>query len=71
MAWLDWGSVGDGIGNPHGGILMIRNRLPTADFTLSLFATCTPGDKQRVLGQYFPSSYDSSKAAPEARCCQR
>lgn len=71
VAWLDWGSVGDGIGNPHGGILMIRNMLPAADFTQSLFATRKPGDEQRVLGEYFPTSSYSSKAAFEARGCQR
>lgn len=71
VAWLDAGEMGDGIGNPHGGFLLYRHMLPSADFTQSLFATHKPGDEQSTLGQYYPQTRYQSKAEFEQRGCQR
>lgn len=70
VAWMDWGSVGDGIGNAHGGFLLYRHMMPAADFKQSLFATQTLGDEQEVLGEYFPQTRYMSKAEFEQRGCQ-
>ncbi len=70
VAWLDWGTLGDGIGNPHGGFLVFRHMMPSADFDRSLFATQKPGQEQQVLGEYYPQSAYQSKADFEARGCR-
>lgn len=70
VAWLDWGAVGDGIGNTAGGFLAIRHMLPAADFTQSLFATRKPGDEAATLGPYFPSSSYTGKADFEKLGCK-
>lgn len=69
VAWMDWGSVGDGIGNPDGGFLMYRHMMPAADFKQSLFETRKLGDEARVLGEYFPDTRYLSTAEFEQRGC--
>lgn len=69
VAWMDWGSVGDGIGNPDGGFLLFRHMMPAADFKQSLFDTKKLGDEASVLGEYFPDSRYLSKAQFEQRGC--
>jgi hypothetical protein len=54
VAWMDWGAVGDGLGNPHGGMLIYRNMLAKPDFKKSVFDAREPGDEAGVLGEYFP-----------------
>lgn len=68
VAWRPWG-VGDGIDNPHGGMLVLRHMLPAPDFTQSLFATQGNGDEEKVLGPYFPRSHYEAKTAFEQRGC--
>ncbi|RQO56268.1 hypothetical protein DBR47_17140 [Paucibacter sp. KBW04] len=56
VAWMDWGSQGDGLGNPAGGILVYRQMLPAPDFKQSLFEVHQPGDEQAALGPFFPAA---------------
>ena len=70
VAWLPWGK-GDGIDNPHGGLLLYRHMLPADGFKQSLFATRRPGDEARTLGPYYPESRYLSKAAFERSGCAR
>lgn len=69
VAWLDWGTAGDGIGNPDGGFLVFRHMLPHPDFKQSLFATRKLGDEREVLGPFHPESAYMSRAAFEQRGC--
>jgi hypothetical protein len=68
VAWMPWGT-GDGMGNPHGGFLVMRHLKPTPGFAHSLAATKTPGDESAVLGPYYPETTYEAKAAFEARGC--
>ncbi|HTD04115.1 hypothetical protein [Undibacterium sp.] len=71
VAWLDWGSAGDGIGNPSGGFLAYRHMMPSPDFyPHSLFATKKPGDEMDVLGEYFPKANYMSRADFEKLGCR-
>jgi hypothetical protein len=56
VAWMDWGTVGDSLGNPDGGMLVYRHMIPSADFTQSLFAIRKPQDMHQVLGDYLPAA---------------
>jgi hypothetical protein len=69
VSWLDWGDVGDGVGNNDGGFLMVRNMLPEHDFKASLFNVLTLGDEKRVLKEYYPSPRYLSKSQFESQGC--
>ncbi|GGC86717.1 hypothetical protein GCM10011396_37540 [Undibacterium terreum] len=72
VAWLDWGSAGDGIGNSAGGFLAYRHMMPSPEFYAhSLFATKNPGDEESVLAEYFPRSRYMSRADFEKTACKK
>ncbi len=71
VAWLDWGSAGDGLGNENGGFLVLRHMMPAADFTQSVFATKALGEERAVLGEFYPQAQYTSRATFEKRGCQR
>ena len=68
VAWRPWG-IGDGVDNPHGGLLVMRNMMPAPNFTQSIFATQVEGAEKQALGPYYPRSSYQAKAAFEARGC--
>lgn len=70
VAWLDWGRAGDGLGNPDGGFVILRQMMPAADFGQSVFSVRKPGEEQEVMGAYFPQAGYFTKAAFEARGCK-
>jgi len=52
VAWMPWG-VGDNMGNPHGGMLIWRQMLPSAAFRPhSIFGTTGLNQEETVLGDY-------------------
>ena len=69
VTWMNWGTAGDGIGNPAGGMLIYRHMLPDANFKHSLFETHIPGDEAQVLGAYYPQAHYMSKAEFERTPC--
>lgn len=68
VVWRDWG-IGDGIDNPHGGMIVLRHMMPADDFQQSGFATKGNGDEEAVLGPYYPRSQYVQKAEFEKRGC--
>ena len=69
VAWLPWG-IGDGMGNPNGGFLLMRHMIPSESFRPhSLFATRQPGDEEATLGPYYPTPSYMDRARFEARGC--
>ena len=68
VAWRPWG-VGDGIDNPRGGLVVMRNMMPAADFHQSIFDVKEEGAEKEALGPYYPRSAYEAKAAFEARGC--
>jgi hypothetical protein len=69
VAWMDFGEIGDGMGNPAGAMLVYRQMMPAADFKQSLFETRVPGDEARVLGTYYPAARYMDRAAFERLAC--
>jgi hypothetical protein len=60
VAWMDWGSAGDGMGNPAGGMLIYRQMMPAADFKNSIFEIHSLGEMDAAMAAYFPvASYMS------------
>jgi hypothetical protein len=70
VTWLHWDRAGDGVNNPNGGFLMVRNMLPAADFKHSIFDIQRIGDEKEVLGAYYPALAYMSKDAFEKAGCQ-
>jgi hypothetical protein len=69
FTWRPWGA-GDGIANPHGGMLVFRHMSPNPDFKHSLFLT-KGGDEKEVLGPYYPKTAYQKKAEFEQRGCHK
>lgn len=68
VSWLPWGG-GDGIDNPHGGLLLHRHMIAAPDFKESIFAIQAEGEEKQVMGAYYPRSAYIAKATFEARGC--
>ena len=67
-AWLNWGTVGDGIVRPTAGVLMIRNVFSSPSFTHAIQNVDMPGTEARVMGRYMPTgSYESPAQFAAAR----
>lgn len=70
VGWIDWKTIGDGVGNPAFGWLSIRNMLPKPGTTDNLFALQRPGDEKAVLGAHYPLlKYFPDGAAFDALGC--
>ncbi len=68
VVWRPWG-IGDGVDNPHGGLIAMRNMSPAPDFKQTIATVVKNGTEKEVLGEYFPRPSYQSKAAFEARGC--
>ncbi len=72
VAWLPLSPDGDGAGHTDDGYLLMRNMLPSADFTHAVQDTKTPGDEKAVMGSYLPTGrYMSVKQFEKHGCCPR
>jgi hypothetical protein len=69
VAWLDYGTVGDGLFKSRAGLLILRNQHPDPSFTQSIESIQTPGSEARVMGDYLPSGEYRSRAQFEAEGC--
>ena len=69
--------TGDGAGHPDDSLLIMRNMLPSKDFSHAAHDTETPGDEKAVMGQSCrkdstrPSPHSRRVAAPSSRTSER
>jgi len=71
VAWMPWGT-GDGAGNPHGGMLIWRQMLPSSEFRPhSIFGTKKLNEEEAVLGEYYPKPRYMSRAEFEQLGCSK
>jgi hypothetical protein len=70
VAWLNWGSRGDGAGDTNYGLLIMRNMLASPGFKHAIQRVTQPGTEKQVMGPYFPRSTYTSTKAFEARGCR-
>lgn len=70
VAWLDWGAMGDGAGDPDYGLLILRNMLPAAGFAQAVQRVTRIGSEADVMGEHFPETAYGSKRGFEARGCR-
>jgi hypothetical protein len=69
VAWLDYGTMGDGLFKPRAGLLLLRNQLANPSFAQSVASVDTPGNESQVMGDYLPSGRYQSRAQFEAGGC--
>jgi hypothetical protein len=70
VAWLDYGTLGDGVVKPRAGLLLLRNQLADLSFAPGIANVTVPGTEARVVGDYLPSGEYESRAQFEASGCQ-
>ena len=69
VAWLDWGTVGDGLFRPTAGMLYLRNMFPSPSFTQAIQNVIVPGTETEVMGPYLPTANYESPAQFAASGC--
>jgi hypothetical protein len=70
VAWVPWSPRGDGGRDHDFGWMQIRNMLPAPGFKHAIQNTRTPGDEEKVMGQYLPTgTYYKGKRAFERLGC--
>lgn len=69
VAWLNWGTTGDGVDRPTAGSLLLRHLLPLPTFTQTFRNILTPGTEAHVLGPYMPNGTYVSRQQFETRGC--
>jgi hypothetical protein len=69
VAWMDWGTTGDGHGRPTLDELVIRNQLSSPTFAQSIEAVTVPGTEREVMGAYYPTgTYETKQQFEGGRC---
>lgn len=69
VAWLNWGTTGDGLDRPTAGNLLLRHLLPSPTFAPAFRNILTPGTEAQVLGPYLPKGTYMSRQQFETRGC--
>ena len=69
VAWLDYGTLGDGVVKPRAGMLILRNQVPDPSFAPTIANVTRPGTEADVMGEYLPSGEYRSRAQFEASGC--
>lgn len=54
VAWMNWGTAGDGEGRPDLDALIVRNQLSNPSFAQSIEKVQHPGEEEPVMGEYYP-----------------
>lgn len=69
VAWMDWGTAGDGQGRASLDLLVMRNQLSSPTFEQSIEKVTTPGTEKEVMGAYYPNgTYMSQQEFEAGRC---
>jgi hypothetical protein len=69
VAWLNWGTAGDGQGRASLDVLVMRNQLPSPTFEQSIEKVTTPETEKEVMGDYYPKGTYMTKQEFEGRKC--
>jgi hypothetical protein len=69
VAWMDWGTAGDGQGRPSLDLLVMRQQLAAPTFEESIEHITTPETEKEVMGAYYPMSTYMTKQQFEGGKC--
>ncbi len=66
VAWMNWGTEGDGEGRPDLDLLMLRDQESNPSFAQSIAKVEHPGEEEAVMGAYYPHGTYTDKEQYEA-----
>lgn len=66
VAWMNWGTEGDGEGRPDLDLLMLRNQQSNPTFAQSIANVAHPGEEEAVMGAYYPHGTYTDREQYEA-----
>ncbi|HEY7010357.1 MAG TPA: hypothetical protein VH395_15515 [Jatrophihabitantaceae bacterium] len=71
VAWMDWGTAGDGVAGGDDKLitLVMRNQLADPSFAQGIDKVTTPGTEKHVMGDYLPSGSYTTKAQFQRAGC--
>jgi hypothetical protein len=71
VAWMNWGTAGDGEGRPDLDLLMLRNQESNPTFAQSIAKVEHPGEEESVMGAYYPhGTYTDKEQYEAANTCE-
>jgi hypothetical protein len=73
VAWMDWGTTGDGYSRPRSTFMIMRNlstNLDPSAFPQSVQNVTVPGTEKQVMGSYLPSITYTDKAQFKGGTCR-
>jgi hypothetical protein len=72
VAWMNWGTTGDGFTRPTSTLLILRNLATTSTtpFTHSVQDISVPGTEKQVMGPYLPTATYTDKSQFQKLGCK-
>jgi hypothetical protein len=70
VAWMNWGTAGDGQGRKTLDYLVIREQLDAPSYAQGIDTITTPNTEQRVMGAHYPMDKYMTKAQFQQRGCK-
>ncbi len=71
VAWMNWGTAGDGEGRPDLDLLMVRNQVSNPTFAQSIAKVEHPGEEEAVMGAYYPhGTYTDKEQYESSNTCE-
>jgi hypothetical protein len=71
VAWMNWGTAGDGEGRPDLDLLMMRNQVSNPTFAQSIANVAHPGEEEAVMGAYYPhGTYTDKEQYESSSSCE-
>ena len=70
VAWMNWGTAGDGQGRATLDNLVIREQLDSTSYAQGIDKITTPDTEQRVMGAHYPKGTYMTKTQFQQRGCR-
>jgi hypothetical protein len=69
VAWMDWGTAGDGQGRSTLDLLTIREQLDSPTYAQGIDKITTPETERQVMGAHYPTGAYMTKSQFQKRSC--
>ena len=70
VAWMNWGTAGDGQGRKTLDVLTIREEIDSPTFAQGIDKVTTPDTERQVMGAYYPNGTYTTKAQFQKQGCK-
>jgi hypothetical protein len=69
VAWMDWGTAGDGQGRTRLDDIVIREQLDSPSYAQGIDKITTPDTERQVMGAHYPTTAYMTKSQFQKRSC--